>query len=139
MTRPITHIAASALIAAAFAGSAHAAAADPASQDGGIAMSEPAPPAPESAPQSPFAASRAAGDDLLGRATAREDLSIVATSDQTSTVTDGTVTGTTSGDINFTDNAFQNATGLTVINANSGNNVAMNASLTVNVVMTAPQ
>ena len=42
-------------------------------------------------------------------------------------------------EINLSDNAFQNATGLTVINANTGNNVAMNASLTVNVVMTAPE
>jgi len=89
--------------------------------------------------ESPFAASRATDDAALGRATAREDLSVISETTQTSTVTNGTVTGTTSGDINFTDNAFQNATGLTVINANSGNNVAMNASITVNVVMAAPQ
>lgn len=84
----------------------------------------------------PFAGQKAASTEILDRATAREDMSQVATSTQTSTVTGNSVNGTsTTGDLSFSDTAFQNASGLTVINANSGNNVSMNASLNVNIVM----
>lgn len=130
MKRPMCRLAIGGLLSVAFSASA-------AAQDAPAAAAA----APEGAAEaeSPFSRDRATGDDLLGRATAREDLSVISETTQTSSVTNGTVTGTTNGDINFSDNAFQNATGLTVINANSGNNVAMNASITVNVVMTAPQ
>lgn len=88
----------------------------------------------------PFQGSVLVADEALEKATAREDLSLVAQSQQTSTVSNNSVSGTsTTGDINLSDNAFQNATGMTIINANSGNNVAMNASVNVNIVMTPPQ
>ena len=87
----------------------------------------------------PFAADKAASTEILDGATAREDISQVATSSQTSTVSGNSVNGdSVTGDIGFSDNAFQNASGLTVINANSGNNVSMNASLNVNIVMAPP-
>ncbi len=41
----------------------------------------------------------------------------------------------TTGEIRIADQALQNASGLTVINNNTGNNVAMNASLNVNLVI----
>ena len=45
-----------------------------------------------------------------------------------------TVTGTsTTGNVQIVGNAFQNLQGLAVINANSGNNVAINAALNVTV------
>ena len=101
-------------------------------------------PAPHStapaAPESAFAGSRVADEAALNGATAREDLSLVAQSQQANTVSRNSVNGvTTTGDLRIADNAFQNANGLTVINANTGNNVAMNASLNVNIVMTGPQ
>ena len=87
-----------------------------------------------------FADKKVADDEVLNRATAREDLSIAAQSKQASTVSQNSVSGvTTTGELSIADNAFQNATGLTVINANTGNNVAMNASLNVTIVMTGPQ
>jgi hypothetical protein len=100
----------------------------------------PAPPAAPTEADTPFADGKVADDDALNGATAREDLSLVARSEQANTVSRNSVSGvTTTGEISIADNAFQNASGLTVINANTGNNVAMNASLNVNIVMTGPQ
>jgi opacity protein-like surface antigen len=125
------HLTAGALLAIAFSGAAQAAAPEPAEGTETVA------PAPE--PAGPFAGSKVADEEALGRATAREDVSIVNETEHTSSVTNSTVTGAVNGEINLSDNAFQNATGLTVINANTGNNVAMNASLSVSVVMTSPE
>jgi hypothetical protein len=86
--------------------------------------------------QGAFSQADAASDELLDKATAREDISLAAQSQQTSNVSGNSVNGTsTTGTISFSDNAFQTASGLTVINANSGNNVSMNASMNVNIVM----
>jgi hypothetical protein len=86
-----------------------------------------------------FSASSAVTLQTLETATAREDLSIVAQTQQTSTVSRSSGSGTvTSGAVGVAGNAFQNATGLTVVNANSGNNVAMNGSINVNIVMSPP-
>lgn len=88
----------------------------------------------------PFAGSALAGDDTLGAATAREDIAMLAQSETTSTISNNSVSGTsTTGEISFGDTAFQNSGGLTIVNANSGNNVGMNASINVNIVMTPPQ
>jgi hypothetical protein len=84
----------------------------------------------------PFAPEQAATDEVLEKATAREDLSQTSNSTQTSTVTGNSINGpSTTGGVSFSDNAFQSASGMTVINANSGNNVSMNASMNVNIVM----
>lgn len=73
----------------------------------------------------------------LDRATAREDLSQIAVSDQTATVSNNTITGSSvTGPITIDGNAFQNLSGLAVISANSGNNVSINSSLTVNLSFT---
>lgn len=86
-----------------------------------------------------FSAASAASLRTLETATAREDLSIVAQTQQTSTVSRSSVSGNvTTGAVGVAGNAFQNATGLTVVNSNSGNNVAMNGSINVNIVMSPP-
>jgi hypothetical protein len=109
----------------------------------GTAFADPGEPAlePVAERQEPlFEDKTVADDEALGRSTAREDLSIAAQSKQASTVSQSSVSGvTTTGELSIADNAFQNASGLTVINANTGNNVAMNASLNVTIVMTGPQ
>lgn len=105
-----------------------------------IAEAQPAGETQPATAETPFSRSKAAGDDVLDKATAREDLSLIARSQQSSNVSNNSINGaSTTGDIQISDNAFQNATGLTIINANSGNNVAMNGSINVNIVMTPPQ
>ncbi len=90
--------------------------------------------------QAPFAGSAVASDETLDQATAREDLSIVAESQQTSNVSRTSIDGApVTGEVRISDNAFENAQGLTIINANSGNNVSMNASINVSIVSTPPQ
>lgn len=70
----------------------------------------------------------------LGRETAREDVSQIATADQAAGVSKNSINGpSTTGSVAIDGNAFQNMSGMTIINANSGNNVAINASLNVNV------
>ncbi len=84
----------------------------------------------------PFASAPVVDDAALDLATAREDLSLVAQSQQVTGVSNSTVTGTSrTGEVTISDNAFQNASGLTVLNANSGNNVAMSGSINVNVMI----
>ena len=86
-----------------------------------------------------FAASTIAADETLDKATAREDVSVLAQSEQTTNVSNNSVSGTsTTGAISFSDSAFGNSSGLTIVNANSGNNVSMNAAINVSIVM-SPQ
>ena len=78
----------------------------------------------------------------LGTTTAREDLNQIAVSNQTAQVSSSSVSGTTqTGNTTFSDNAFANVSGLTVINANTGNNAAINGAITVNltIVPAAPR
>jgi hypothetical protein len=87
------------------------------------------------APASPFAAPRMRDGDL-GLSTAREDIGQIATAEQTAVVSDSKVSGNVqTGAVSISDNAFQNLSGLSVINANSGNNVAINAAMNVNVTI----
>jgi hypothetical protein len=125
----LTSIAAAALAGLALAGPAYA------------QQSKQTPDASERQERAPaFANARRTDEATLGKATAREDLSQIAQSQQTSTVSNNSVNGTsTTGDITITGNALENANGLTIINANSGNNVGMNAAINVNIVMTPPQ
>lgn len=117
--------------------------AGPASAQAALAVSPTSDMQPRGAVDGPFGTSQVAGDDTLGRATAREDISLVAQSDLNSNVSNNEINGdTVTGDISFSDTAFANSGGLTIVNANSGNNVGMNASINVNLVMipaAAPQ
>ena len=83
-----------------------------------------------------FGSARSVDDGALDQATAREDLSLVAQSQQAASVSNNSVNGTSrTGEVTISDNAFQNASGLTVLNANTGNNVAMSGSINVNVTI----
>ncbi len=76
----------------------------------------------------------------LGAIAGREDHGIqVASADQRNTVQNNSVTGNSvTGSVSLDGQAFQNLSGLAVINANSGNNVAMNSAMNV-VINLAPQ
>jgi hypothetical protein len=94
-----------------------------------------APDASATAP-SAFPTARRADAAALERSTAREDIAVVAESRQTASVASSSVNGTSlTGEATIAGQAFQNASGLTVVNINTGNNVAMNASMNVNVVI----
>lgn len=60
-----------------------------------------------------------------------------ATSTLTAVSSGNSVNGTSStGTVSFSDSSFQNASGLSIVNANSGNNVAINSAMTVNISIT---
>lgn len=87
-----------------------------------------------------FGADARLESEELGRETAREDVAQIATANQSAGVANNSINGpSTTGQISIDGNAFQNASGLTIINANSGNNVAINASLNVNLRLTPGQ
>ena len=99
------------------------------------------PPAnPPAVPAPPFEDASSLDDQSLGKATAREDLNQLAVNTQTASVSSNSVSGVTNtGTATFADQAFQNVSGLTVINANTGNNVAINGAITVNLTISPPQ
>jgi outer membrane receptor protein involved in Fe transport len=103
------------------------------------ALAAPAPSTAAQAAAQPTAPFGAPLDDAtMSKTTGRADTSMIAQSKQTSNVSNNTITGdSTTGDVNI-ENAFQNASGLVLINANSGNNVSMNGSMNVNIIMTGP-
>lgn len=86
----------------------------------------------------PFAAAPLA-TEALDRETARADVNQAAVSDQVARVSGNSINGpSTTGQVSFDGAAFQNVQGLTIVNANSGNNVAINASLNVNLNFAPP-
>ena len=73
----------------------------------------------------------------LATATAREDIAQIATAQQTARVSNNSVNGTSrTGEVAIDGQAFQNFSGLGIVNANSGNNVGINAAINVNVTIT---
>lgn len=71
--------------------------------------------------------------DIAGKAGV--PLQIIA--DNRSVVADNYIVGNVStGGVSIDGNAFQGLNGLAIVNANTGNNVAINASLNVNVAIT---
>lgn len=96
------------------------------------------PQATDAPPASAFTAVAPIDSGALNKATAREDLSQVAISQQTSRVSNNTISGpSVTGPVSIDGNAFQNLQGLSIINANSGNNVSINAAMTVNLQFTS--
>ena len=91
------------------------------------------------APATPFATSALADDALHGVA-GREDTQQAATANQTAGVSHNSVGDhVQTGDAQIDGNAFQNMSGLSILNVNTGNNVAINAALNVNIsLQTAP-
>ena len=81
----------------------------------------------------PFAA--AAVDDVaLGAIAGRDDTRQVALNEQSASVSQNSVgDNATTGAARVDGNAFQNMTGMSILNINTGNNVAINAAMTVNI------
>ncbi|MBB6505408.1 hypothetical protein F4693_002396 [Sphingomonas endophytica] len=94
--------------------------------------------APAAAPlqASPFGAAAPVDNAQLGAVTGQSDLSQVIRAQNTSTVSGNSVNGhSETGTISFDPNSFQNLNGLSLLSANTGNNVSINSSLNVNVAI----
>ena len=91
---------------------------------------------PGPAAATPFDAAAIIDGDLQMIA-GREDTSQIATASQTAGVSRNSVgDNSTTGDARVSDNAFQNLSGLSILNVNTGNNVAINAAMNVNITIT---
>ena len=79
-------------------------------------------------------------DTDLRTVTGREDRGTqIAAADQRNTVSNNSVTGNSvTGSVTIDGQAFSNLSGLAVISANSGNNVAINSAMNV-VITLGPQ
>lgn len=87
---------------------------------------------------SPFGADASIGEAALGKIAGREDLNQIAQAHQVGSVSDSSVNGNSiTGDLKIADQAFQNMNGLTILNANTGNNVAINAAMSVNIAISS--
>lgn len=83
-------------------------------------------PAPFDAPPVP--------SEALDKVAGRADVIQQVRASNTSSVANNSINGdSTTGAIQFDANAFDNMHGLSVLSANTGNNVAINSSLNVNV------
>lgn len=78
-------------------------------------------------------------DHLLAEARGMADIRVVeqtTTTTSTSTVEGNTINGNfTTGTVNLSNGALDNFNGLALFNINTGNNVAINSSMTVNVAL----
>lgn len=83
-----------------------------------------------------FDPARAAPETDLASSAGKADLNQVSLARQENQVAGNSVSGSSvTGAVGIAGNAFQNMSGLAIINANSGNNVAINAALNVNVAI----
>ncbi len=84
----------------------------------------------------PFGGAVPVDNAVLGTVTGQSDLSQVIRAQNTSTVSGNSVNGhSETGTISFDSNSFQNLNGLSLLSANTGNNVSINSSLNVNVAI----
>ena len=75
-------------------------------------------------------------DGTLGAAAGRQDSQQAATASQVAGVSQNSVgDNVRTGDASISDNAFQNLSGLSILNVNTGNNVAINAAMNVNIAI----
>ena len=85
-------------------------------------------------PDAPFAASSTVDGETLSHVTGKADTAMSVRAQNTSTVAGNAVVGQSqTGTISFDSASFQNMAGLSLLSANTGNNVAINSSLNVNV------
>ena len=76
----------------------------------------------------------AVADDQLKEIAGREDTSQVSQAELNAQVTRNSVgNNSTTGAAEISGNAFQNMSGLSILNVNTGNNVAINAAMNVNL------
>ncbi len=88
---------------------------------------------------SPFGSGAVTEADLDAIA-GREDTAQIAQNQQTAGVSKNSVgDNSVTGDARIADNAFQNMSGLSILNVNTGNNVAINAAMSVNISITPGQ
>ena len=94
-------------------------------------------PADTGAAASPFGTANSAVDTAeLGKIAGRADVGQFIQAENNSTVSRNSVSGNSvTGGIAFDAQAFQNMNGLSVLSANTGNNVSINSSLNVNVAL----
>lgn len=87
-----------------------------------------------------FPDGRALAEADLGAIAGREDHGTqIAAADQRNTISNNSVTGNSvTGSVTIDGQAFSNLSGLAIISANSGNNVAINSAMNV-VINLAPQ
>ncbi len=84
--------------------------------------------------QTVFDPASAVPEAALKAASGKADLAQTSIANQENSVAHNSVVGNSiTGAVAISGNAFQNLNGLAVINANSGNNVAINSALNVNV------
>lgn len=75
-------------------------------------------------------------DQALAAIAGRENLQQIASARNTSVVSGNTISGPSqTGMITIDGNAFQNLNGLSVLSANTGNNVSINAAMNVNIAL----
>lgn len=94
-------------------------------------------PAAARAQQAPFAT--VVAEDTLGAVAGREDVQQEASAVQTAQVSRNSVGDhVTTGDATIDGQAFQNLSGLSILNVNTGNNVAINAAMNVTISLSPP-
>jgi len=90
------------------------------------------PPAPAQA-ASPFDTS-AVDETMLQSVAGREDTTQISSAQQSAGVSRNSVgDNVATGNTQISGNAFQNMSGLSILNVNTGNNVAINAAMNVNI------
>ena len=83
-----------------------------------------------------FADAKVVEERQLAAIAGREDVNQFTNADQNNAVKGNNVgDNSVTGQINISDQAFSNTNGFVVLNANTGNNVAINASIQVNVAL----
>lgn len=88
--------------------------------------------------QSAFSDDTRMEDSALNRVAGREDVGQANFASLTNEVKNNSVIGnSTTGNVQIDGNAFQNLSGLSVVSANSGNNVAINSALNVNISLSS--
>lgn len=99
---------------------------------------EPAAKTPQAAP-GPFSGP-SLEESELGSIAGREDTTQIARNDQVAGVSRSSVgDNSVTGEARIDGNAFQNLSGLSILNVNTGNNVAINAAMNVNISITPGQ
>lgn len=75
-------------------------------------------------------------ESALKGLTARENISLVASNSQSASIHGNSVSGvSTTGEAGVSGQAFQGAQGMMLVSVNSGNNVSINAALSVNIII----
>lgn len=84
-----------------------------------------------------FGAAATVDEATLGSIAGREDTNQLSVANNTNNVSNNSVgDNSTTGTIGIADNAFQNLSGLSILSVNSGNNVAINSAMNVNIAIT---